>query len=155
MAKTVIGVFRNRSDADRAVEELRQKGFGREVSLIARDDRQGGGGGTVAEGVVTGGTLGGLAGLLAGAGALAIPGVGPILAAGPIAGALTGAATGGLAGGLIDWGIPEERGRFYEQKVREGNLVAMVKSSDPKVNEAADIMRRHGAQDVETHAARG
>jgi uncharacterized membrane protein len=155
MAKTVIGVFRNRSDADRAVEELRQKGFGRDISIIARGEGERAGEGTVAEGVVTGGTLGGLAGLLAGAGALAIPGVGPILAAGPIAGALTGAATGGLAGGLIDWGIPEERGRFYEQKVREGNLVAMVKSSDQKVNEAADIMRRHGAQDVETHTARG
>ena len=155
MAKTVIGVFRNRSDADRADEELRQKGFGRDISIIARGEGERAGEGTVAEGVVTGGTLGGLAGLLAGAGALAIPGVGPILAAGPIAGALTGAATGGLAGGLIDWGIPEERGRFYEQKVREGNLVAMVKSSDQKVNEAADTMRRHGAQDVETHTARG
>lgn len=153
MAKTVIGVFRNRQDAEAAVNELRQKGFGREISVVTRDQGQGGGGGTLAEGVVTGGALGGLAGLLAGAGALAIPGVGPILAAGPIAGALTGAATGGLAGGLIDWGIPEQRGRFYEQKLREGNLVAMVKSSDPKVNEAADILRRHGAQDVETHQA--
>jgi len=153
MAKTVVGVFQNRSDAEQAVNEMRQKGFGREISVVAKDERAKGGirGENVSEGVITGGTLGGLAGLLAGAGALAIPGIGPVLAAGPIAGALTGAATGGLAGGLIDWGLPEERGRFYEQKVREGNIVALVKSSDPKVNEAADIMRAHGARDVETH----
>ncbi len=106
---------------------------------------------TVTDGALSGATWGGLAGLALGAGALAVPGVGPLLAAGPIAAALTGAATGGIAGGLIDWGIPEERGRHYENKVREGNILAIVHVSGNKADEAAKVLREHGAKDVETH----
>jgi uncharacterized membrane protein len=73
------------------------------------------------------------------------------MAAGPIAGMLSGAATGGIAGGLIDWGIPEERGRHYEERVRQGKILAAVRTDDRKVQEAAEILRRNGARDVETH----
>lgn len=161
MSKTVIGVFTSREQAEKAVSELRSKGFDREISIMAKDqdDTRGrdentvmfGGGDSIGDGATTGGVLGGIAGLAIGAGALAIPGLGPIVAAGPIAGLLSGAASGGIAGGLVDWGIPEERGKFYEGKVREGNIVCAIQSSDDKINAAADILRRNGAQDVETH----
>jgi uncharacterized membrane protein len=160
MAKTVLGVFNSVDQAEKAADELRKKGFKKdEISIIAKEssarqgDRERGRdtGGTLTQGVSTGGAIGGAAGLLAGVGALAVPGIGPIVAAGPIAAALTGAVTGGMAGGLIDWGIPEETGRKYEEKVREGKIVAAVKTSDDKVQDAADILRRNGASDVETH----
>jgi len=162
MAKTVIGTFNAQESAERAVSDLRGKGFDREISIVAKDDkraraggeREGGlrmGGDSVFEGTTTGGVLGGLAGLAAGAGALAIPGIGPIVAAGPIAGLLSGAATGGIAGGLLDWGIPAERGRYFEDRVRQGNILVSVRTDDNKANDAAGVLRRYGCQDVEIH----
>ncbi|ADL08587.1 general stress protein [Thermosediminibacter oceani] len=156
MAKTVIGVFENREQAEKAVNEMRESGFDtNEISIVAKGEQRGNNGGmgmdTVADGTTTGGVLGGLAGLALGAGALAIPGLGPIIAAGPIAGLLSGAATGGIAGGLIDWGIPEERGRYYEEEVKRGKILAAVRTHEQKVEKAADVMRRNGARDVETH----
>ena len=79
----------------------------------------------ITDGALTGGTLGGIGGLILGAGALAIPGVGPIIAAGPIAAALGGAVAGGVAGGLIDWGIPAEVSHRYEQQVAQGGILAV------------------------------
>lgn len=166
MSKTVLGVFDSVDQANRAADELERKGFDkRQISVIAKEssarggqdqsnrDRDRGGAMTqnVSGGVTTGGAIGAGAGLLAGIGALAIPGIGPILAAGPIAATLTGAVTGGLAGGLVDWGIPEDTGHKYEEKVKEGKIVCALKSDDSKVDEAADILRRNGAHDVETH----
>lgn len=168
--KTVVGVFKSRNQAEKAVRELKENGFGdNEISVVAKDGkeaRRGGGervgreagvgfgGDDIGEGVTFGGGLGGLAGLLAGAGALAIPGIGPIIAAGPIAGALSGAVTGGVAGGLLDFGIPEERGRHFEERIRQGDILALVRSDDQKVSEASMIFRQNGAQDVETREAR-
>ncbi|MCL5040141.1 MAG: general stress protein [Firmicutes bacterium] len=165
MSKTVIGVFKSRQQAETAVDDLRRKGFtNNEISIVAKEatarggqtgTRGGQGGGfandNLSNGTLTGGTIGGLAGLLAGAGALAIPGVGPILAAGPIAAGLTGAVTGGIAGGLLDLGIPEARGRFYEEEVKRGSILTVIKSDEKKVSEAASILRQNGATDVETH----
>ncbi len=161
MQKTVLGVFDNTTQAERAVDDLQRKGFKEnEISIVAKKATAGRGGRgrgdmeagpDISGGVTTGGAIGGVAGLLAGVGALAIPGIGPIVAAGPIAAALSGAVTGGIAGGLIDWGIPEDVGERYEQRVREGKVVAMVRTNDTRINEAADIFRRHGAHEVETH----
>jgi outer membrane lipoprotein SlyB len=106
---------------------------------------------SAATGVTTGGVLGGVAGLLAGLGALTIPGLGPIVAAGPIAATLTGAVGGGLVGGLVDMGIPEERSQYFESKVREGRILAVVDADSSKVDQAARTMRDFGASDVETH----
>jgi uncharacterized membrane protein len=108
------------------------------------------GGDTTIEGITTGGALGGLAGLAAGAGALVIPGIGPLVALGPIAGLLSGAATGGLAGGLIDWGIPETEGRHYEEDVKQGKILVTVQGNEPHLNKAGDVLRQHGAHDVKT-----
>lgn len=163
MVKTVVGVFDSREQAEKAVSEMRNSGYDTdEISIVAKGSRDNDGGGqegdddtlgmgTVADGTTTGGVLGGLAGLALGAGALAVPGLGPIIAAGPIAGLISGAATGGVAGGLLDWGIPEERGRYYEGEVKKGKILAAVRANEKKVNEAADIMRQNGAKDVETH----
>lgn len=158
--KTVIGVFTSHNQAEKAVNELRNRGFENEISIVAKDDHSYtgtdhnstmSGGDSVADGATTGGVIGGIAGLAVGAGALAIPGLGAIIAAGPIAGLLSGAATGGIAGGLVDWGIPEDRSRFYEEQVRHGDIVAAIKTDDDKINSAADILRKNGARDVETH----
>lgn len=106
---------------------------------------------SVTDGAVSGATWGGLAGLALGAGALAVPGIGPLLAAGPLAAALTGAATGGLAGGLIDWGVPESVGREYETHVRQGGVLAVIRVSEKKADDAANILRENGARDVGMH----
>ncbi len=105
----------------------------------------------ISDGVTTGAVVGGAAGLLAGLGALAVPGVGPLLAAGPIAGALTGGVTGGLTGGLIDYGIPEGESRRYQDHVKQGSVVAVVKADGQKADQVAEVFRRHGANEVNTH----
>ncbi len=159
MEKTVLGLFRTKEDAEDAVRELRNSGYNEnEISIVARREENEGMGATrdeadnsIAGGTTTGGIIGGLAGLALGAGALTIPGLGPIIAAGPLAGLLSGTAAGGIAGGLIDWGIPGERGRYYETKVREGRIMAAVRTSDTRIENAAEILRRNGAEDVETH----
>jgi len=163
---TVIGVFSDISSAEKAVKALRNKGFkDNEISIVAKEDRARKGGtdmetgsefGTdsIAEGTTWGGALGGVAGLLAGVGALAIPGIGPIVAAGPLAGALSGAVTGGVAGGLIDLGIPAERGRQYEENLKQGGVLAVIETSGDKANDASSILRQHGAKDVETHGGK-
>ncbi|HHW40302.1 MAG TPA: DUF1269 domain-containing protein [Syntrophomonadaceae bacterium] len=161
MAKVVLGIFDTQDQAERAVQELRNKGFDKEISVVTRDKeedkdgenemRMGGNRDTAAEGITYGGALGGLAGLAAGAGALVIPGIGPILALGPIAGLFSGAVTGGLAGGLIDWGIPAEEGRHYEEDIKAGKTLVAVQCSEQKLSDAASVLRRYGAHDVNTH----
>lgn len=162
---TVIGVFRDISSAENAVKALRNKGFrDNEISILAKDDHKKGssqdmdmetgsdfGTDTIADGTTWGGALGGVAGLLAGVGALAIPGIGPIVAAGPLAGVLSGAVTGGVAGGLIDLGIPEERGKRYEADLKQGGVLAVIETSEDKVHDASSILRQNGAKDVEAH----
>jgi len=164
---TVVGVFEDRQRAEKAIGELRNRGFEREISILARDERKTGdqrgedqtgmmgnvraGGQNLGEGTMTGGALGGLAGLAAGAGLVAIPGIGPILAAGPIAATLGGAVTGGLAGGLVDYGIPSGRGREYEEDVRSGRVLALVRADEDRAREAERILRDQGADRVEKH----
>ena len=148
MDKRVIGVYDNGDDAVRAVEELKAQGYDRDdISIVAKDrdevEAVNAETGTkteegLAAGAATGGLLGGATGLLAGVGALAIPGIGPILAAGPIAAMLTGAAvgagTGGLAGALIGMGIPEDEADQYEHDVKEGKLLVLLDPNARKIN---------------------
>lgn len=157
---TTIGVFGSRDQAERAIETLHEEGFTEdEISVIARDEGggqdgdEGGGMGmdSIADGTMWGGGLGAIGGLLAGAGALAIPGVGPILAAGPLAATLSGAVAGGIGGGLLDLGVPEERGQQYEDEVKQGRILCVVESDEDRSNDAARIMREAGASNVETH----
>lgn len=159
MSQVVVGVFFDRQQAEGALESLKVLGFEKEISLVARDEEDSGSGGDIlgdqdlSEGTMTGGALGGIAGLLAGVGALLIPGVGPIIAAGPIAATLTGVITGGIAGGLIDLGLPEEQGEYFEEQVRRGGILVSMKAAAERVEETASILRRHGAADVEVYEA--
>lgn len=168
MDKRVIGYFEDNGQAEQAVTELKQKGFN-EISILGNErggqsgsqsgGQSGGRGkdtgssfaGNLTNGTMTGGALGGLAGLALGAGALFIPGIGPILALGPIAAGLGGAVTGGVAGALVDYGIPQDRSDFYEAKIKEGNTIMILKAGEGKINEVAQIMRSRGAKDVQVH----
>jgi len=106
-----------------------------------------------ATGTGTGGVVGGALGWLIGIGALAIPGVGPFIAAGPImaalSGAAIGAAAGGIAGGLIGLGIPELEAKRYEGRVKEGNILLSVHTENSEeITRAKDIFTQAGAQDI-------
>lgn len=162
MGKTVLGIFKNERVAEEAVNDLRGMGFEKEISILAKGKDEGkSGGGTrnanfetsdpLADGATTGGILGGLAGLAAGAGALAIPGIGPIVAAGPISGILAGAATGGVTGGLLDWGVPETESRDIESQIKQGKVLVAVSASQDKVSQAEKVLRDHGAENVRVH----
>ncbi len=108
-----------------------------------------------ATGGVTGGVLGGALGWLVGIGALAIPGVGPFIAAGPIMAALGGAAlggaVGGIAGALIGLGIPEYEAKRYEGKIKDGNVLISVHTENrDQISRAKDIFKNAGAEDIST-----
>lgn len=161
MQQTVAGVFSSENKAKQAVSSLREKGFDKEISIVAKENNQQSMGGrknetevvtdSAADGTMTGGVIGGIAGLALTAGVIAIPGIGPLLAAGPLAATLAGAAAGGVAGGLIDYGIPEDHSRHYEESVRRGDILVLVRCSREKADLAQDILRRHGATDLEVH----
>jgi len=108
-----------------------------------------------ATGAATGGVAGGVFGLLAGIGAIAIPGVGPLIAAGPImaalSGAAVGAAAGGVVGGLIGMGIPEIEAKIYEQKLRTGNYLVSVHAHDSDEEaRVKEIFESEEAEDIST-----
>lgn len=109
-----------------------------------------------AAGAVTGGVVGGAAGLAASLMGLAIPGIGPIIAAGPIvatlSGAGVGAVAGGLIGGLTDMGVSRTDAEYYAESVRRGGALVTVRADDDRAEQAADVMRAHGAIDIERRA---
>ena len=166
---TVVGVFEDTTEARRAIDSLKDAGFaGEHISVLApdREDTRAvaeetgtRAGEDAAKGAVAGGILGGLGGWLLGIGALAIPGVGPFLAAGAFATALGGAAigagVGAIAGALVGMGVPEEHAEYYEGEVKSGRTLVTV-SADGRYDDAQRILRDHGAYDVESRgAARG
>jgi hypothetical protein len=111
-----------------------------------------------ATGAVTGGVVGGAAGLAASLMGLAIPGIGPIIAAGPIVATLTGAGVGAVAGGLIggltDMGVSKADAEYYAESVRRGGALVTVRADDSRAERAAEVMREHGAIDIERRAER-
>ena len=123
----------------------------RERDRDVADDASG-----AATGAVTGGVVGGAAGLAASLMGLAIPGIGPIIAAGPIvatlSGAGVGAVAGGLIGGLTDMGVSKTDAEYYAESVRRGGALVTVRADDSRAERAADIMRDHGAIDIERRA---
>jgi uncharacterized membrane protein len=151
MASVALGIFESHDQAERSVQELRNKGFDREISIIAHDNKNNQSSGFSMKGN-TDSTMDGItAGGVLGAGALFIPGIGPLIAAGPIAGLLSGAVTGGIAGGLIDWGIPAEESHHYEDDIKQGDTLVAVHGSHLKLDDAARILRQYGAHDVKTY----
>jgi hypothetical protein len=126
-------------------------GRDRDNDRDAADDASG-----AATGAVTGGVVGGAAGLAASLMGLAIPGIGPIIAAGPIvatlSGAGVGAVAGGLIGGLTDMGVSKTDAEYYAESVRRGGALVTVRADDTRAERAAEIMREHGAIDIERRA---
>lgn len=166
MANTVVRLFDEMEDARNAVEALHQAGFADDqISVVASDYRgeyarylegqeedEG-----VSEGAGVGALVGGMTGLLIGLGAVALPGVGPIIAAGPLLAALTGGAlgtvTGALAGALVDLGMPEDRAGYYTEAVRRGGVLVLVHTDEAKAPLALRAMDRYKSVDVEERAA--
>ncbi|MBW4658581.1 MAG: hypothetical protein KME15_07895 [Drouetiella hepatica Uher 2000/2452] len=177
--KRAVGTFSSHGDAEAVLRELRDSGFPMDrVSVVGRDidrnseisgaeasDRLSDAGrraahdteaGTGAKtGAVAGGALGGLTGLLVGLGALAIPGIGPVMLGGAAATALAttisggaiGAAAGTLVGGLVGLGIPEDRAKVYSDRVSQGSYLVMVEGSDEEIHQAELILSHRGIQD--------
>jgi hypothetical protein len=168
MEKTVVALFDNLDTAQTAVKELLNNGFARDDISVIRTNQQGdytsgnmvepgeGDASGAAAGAGIGAVLGGLAGLLVGLGALAIPGVGPIIAAGPIAttlaGAGIGAATGGLVGALADTGLPEKEAGAYAEGVRRGGTLVTVRVDEDQVGKATEVLDRFTPVDINQQA---
>jgi hypothetical protein len=159
----VFGIYRGRAEAEAAVDALTDQGFRpADISVLMPDNigtkdfaheksTKAPEGATTGAG--TGAVIGGTLGLLAGIGALDIPGLGPFIAAGPIMGALAGAGTGGVAGGLIGaligMGIPEYEAKRYEGMVKEGKILLSVHCDNSDwVKRAKDTLERTGGQDI-------
>ena len=159
----VFGLYPTVDRAERAVDELVSARFTNDDVSVLLADSQGSRDfahekqtkapeGTTT-GVAAGGTIGGTLGLLAGIGALAIPGVGPFIAAGPIMGALAGlgvgGAIGGLVGALVGMGIPEYEAKRYAGRVKDGGVLLSVHcNSSEEITRAKDILKRTGAEDI-------
>src|SRR6202047_3728316 len=162
---SVFGIVKTHTQAEEIVGNLQEAGFSpTEISILLPDNEGKHDIGHVKatkapEGATTdaatGGVTGGVLGLLAGSGALAIPGVGPFIAAGPIMAALSGAAigatTGGVVGALVGMGIPEIEAKRYEDKLKTGNyLIAVHVHDGDEKDRAKAIFKNAGAEDIST-----
>src|ERR1700722_14947067 len=159
----VFGIYMSVAQAERAVDTLVQAGFpSADVSVLLADQR-----GTkdfahekdtkapegATTGVATGGVIGGTLGLLAGIGALAIPGVGPFIPARPLMGALAGLGGGGAGGGflgaLVGMGMPEYEAKHYEGRVKAGGVLLSVHcDTSDEISRAKDLLKATGAEDI-------
>jgi hypothetical protein len=164
---SVFGIYPTRVSTEEAVDALRQAGFrSADISALLPDNV-----GTkdfahekntkapegTAAGAASGAVVGGVLGWLAGIGLIAIPGVGPLLAAGPIVAALAGAGAvgvaGGLVGALVGMGIPEYEAKRYEGRIKSGGILLSVHcDSSEWITRAKDILQRTGAEDVASSA---
>jgi len=159
----VFGMYRSRNEVEEAVQALRRANFREEDISVLFSENVGTKDfahekhtkipeGTTA-GAGTGAVIGGALGLLTGIGALAIPGIGPFVAAGPIAAALSGIGAGGLVGGiagaLVGMGIPEYEAKRYEGRIKTGDILLSVHCDNSDwVKQAKDILQRTGADDL-------
>ena len=166
----VFGIYRDRGTVENAVDMLRQDGFrNTDISVLFPDNV-----GTkdfahekntkapegTATGATTGAVVGGGLGWLAGIGALAIPGLGPFIAAGPIMAALAGVgvggAIGGITGALIGLGIPEYEAKRYEGRIKEGGILLSVHSDNSEwTKKAKEILKSTGADNISSTGEAG
>lgn len=158
---TLVGVFEDRAEAEQAVVDLERAGFNAEqvgYAIRGADDVRGGmitdASGTkdgvgAARGAATGASVGAILGAAA---ALMLPGVGPVVSLGILTfaagGAVAGTAVGGILGAMTGLGISEEEAKFYEHEFHSGRAIVAVKAGD-RASDAADILRRHGAYDLQ------
>ncbi|MBY0358318.1 MAG: hypothetical protein K2W82_09990 [Candidatus Obscuribacterales bacterium] len=163
MTHSVVGIVHNAVQAENMVVSLQSASFANSEISVLFPDKEGtkdfahanstkAPEGAIA-GASTGGVIGGALGLLAGIGALAIPGVGPLIAAGPIMAALSGAAVGatvlGVTGALVGMGMPEYEAKVYEGKIRDGNILVAIHSADKdRLKLAERIFKENNATDI-------
>ena len=159
----VFGIYPSRSGAELAVDRIVAAGFSNsDVSVLMADapstkefahEKSTKAPEGTAAGVTAGGVVGGTLGVLAGIGALAIPGVGPLIAAGPIMAALAGVgvggAVGGLVGALVGLGIPEYEAKRYEGRVKDGGVLLSVHcDTSDEISRAKTLLKETGADDI-------
>lgn len=162
-----VGIFSNRRDAEQALTELRDAGFNMDrVSVIVKNadanDNIGGAGvsdrkeeqieGGMSSGATAGAVTGGLIGLVGGLSLLAIPGVGPVAEAGVVLantllGGAIGAAGGALVGALIGWGVPEDRAKYYNDRISQGDYLVIVEGTAAEILRAEAILDQRGVLD--------
>lgn len=166
----VFGIYDNSAQAELAVDRVLAAGFSNnDVSVLlpdtvssrefAHEKNTKAPEGTTT-GATTGGVIGGTIGLLAGVGALAIPGLGPFIAAGPIMAALAGvgagATVGGVIGALVGMGIPEYEAKRYEGRIKSGGVLLSVHcESSEEISAAKDLLKATGAQDIASAGEKG
>lgn len=174
MAKTVIGLFSHKDDANDAIKQLRDSGFASEdISIVVKDtsikeEMEQTKGEQVVEGAAggaaTGGVIGGILGLIAGVTAITLPGLGALLIAGPLAaalgltgaaattvsGAITGAVAGGLVGGLVSLGLPQEQAERFEERIGRGDILLSVDTRDKDEDAARTIYADNNAEEIST-----
>lgn len=165
MKRSTLGLVDTEQEAHSVIEKLTASGFAQDDISVLFPDKSSTRdfahekltkmpeGATIGAG--TGGTLGGIIGLMAGLGSLAIPGLGPFIAAGPIMAALgggaIGAGLGGITGALVGLGVPEDEAKQYEGKVKEGGILVSVHTDSPnQARDAKQILHDAGAHDVST-----
>lgn len=166
MSRTVLALYDTLEEARAAVRGLVDNEFDRDqISIVARDKEEAfaeyGEEPTpveeVVDGMNTGAFLGGLTGLIVGLFALVIPGVGPVIAAGPVAAALAGTGTGIIIGSLVgvlaDLGIDEEEAHYYAEGIRRGGVLVAVSTSEALADDAAAILDTYNPVDLEAQAA--
>ena len=169
MVKTIVASFDGYPTARRVVRRLMDDGYmSRDIGIVASnvsgDYRVAGevepkdATNHAAAGALTGGVVGGAAGLAASLFALSIPGIGPIVAAGPVVALLSGAGAGAVAGGLIgaltEAGVSEEHANYYAETVRRGGALVTVKVDESRADRAMEIMRENGAIDLDERVLR-
>ena len=166
----VFGIYKSSSQAEQAVDRILAAGFSNnDISVLMPDQQsskefahekntkapEG-----TATGVTAGGAIGGTIGILAGVGALAIPGLGPFIAAGPImaglAGLGVGGAVGGFIGALVGMGIPEYEAKRYEGRIKEGGVLLLVHcDTSDEISRAKDLLKQTGAEDIASAGEKG
>ncbi len=166
--RIITALFDTYEAAGRAVNALRSSGVANDdISIVANHEARGStataasnaddGASGAGTGAAVGAALGGGAGMLAGLGMLAIPGLGPLVAAGWLAATLTGAVAGGAAGGLIGGltgaGLPEEAAHKYAEGIRRGGTLVTVRAAEGQVDRAAQILDEQGAVDIDERSA--
>lgn len=162
MQRTIaVAVFHDRADAQKAVKELRRKGFlETDIGVASRDGgevvavvEKGGKGDKVATGAAAGAATGAGLGALWGLGVMAgvVPAIGPVIAGGTLAAILASSAIGagaaGVAGALVGLGIPEEEARHYESEFNAGRTIVSVRTAAGRYDEAMEIMKDQGAEE--------
>jgi hypothetical protein len=162
---SVVAVYRDQTAAEHALRKLHEAGFATsDLSIVGRDFQISeqpigfiNAGDYASAGAAAGAWFGGLLGLCVGAAFLVLPGVGPVVVAGPLAtaflagieGALAGTALGSLAGALIGWGVPKDRALKYETHLKGGKFLVIARAEAQAIGRARDLLDPHHAEQIE------